>query len=93
MTRSRDLDFGLTNPNPAKQPRARHDLMRGHKTLKGGFLELLFMLHDYKESAVDRHARNKKLDTTLVVVSLKSLRGARFRNKQDEAKNDLQAFL
>ena len=29
MTRSRDLDFGLTNLNPAKRPGARHDLTRG----------------------------------------------------------------
>jgi hypothetical protein len=58
--------------------------MRGHKTLKGGFLNLLFMLHDYKASAVNPHARNKKPDTTLVVVSLKSLHGACCRNKRDE---------
>ena len=61
--------------------------------MKGEFLEFLYMLHDYKASVVDGHKRNKKPNTTLVVVSLKSLRGARCRNKRDEAKNDLQAFL
>ena len=51
------------------------------KTPKGGFLKLLIMLHDYKASVGDPHARNEKPNATLVVVSLESLWGAHCGNR------------